>query len=79
MHSQGKIINAKVSAGVRTEKIEEIAPYVLKVRVQTPPEKGKANKRVLQLIALHYGVSISKVSLLSGAMSREKEFLLEDA
>lgn len=66
----------KVSAGARTEKVEEVAPGQLKVRVQAPPEKGRANKRVMELVANHYGVSVSSVILESGATSRDKRFTI---
>lgn len=68
----------KVSAGARTEAVKEIAPLTLRIRVQAPPEKGKANDRVTQLIADFYHVSVSRVFLVSGAASREKRFLIKE-
>lgn len=70
-------ITVKVSAGARTEKIEEISPGVLKVRVQAPPEKGKANKRVAEMLAEHYHVPITRVILAAGSTRREKRFLID--
>lgn len=67
-----KIIKVKVSAGAKTEKVEEMGEGILKVRVQEPAEKGKANARVLELVAKHFGVPRLKVTLLSGATYREK-------
>ncbi|HVZ11369.1 MAG TPA: DUF167 domain-containing protein [Candidatus Paceibacterota bacterium] len=75
---QGKIVTVKVSAGARTEAVKEIAPLTLRIRVQAPPEKGKANDRVAQLIADYYHISISRIFLVSGATSREKRFLIEE-
>ena len=74
--AQDKIVNVKVTAGARTENIQEIAPDTLKVRVQTPPEKGKANDRVIELLAQYYKTSASRISLLSGATSLQKRFLI---
>ena len=67
-----KVIKVKVSAGAKTEKIDEIEPGVFKIRVSEPPEKGKANARVLELIAEYFNVSKSKVFLVSGNTYREK-------
>ena len=67
-----KIIKVRVSAGAKTEKIEEISEGVFKIRVGEPPEKGKANVRVLELVALHFNVPISRVCLVSGNTFREK-------
>lgn len=67
-----KVIKLKVSAGAKTEKVEEMEDGSLKVRVTEAPEKGKANKRVLELVAKHFGAPISKVFLVSGQTYREK-------
>lgn len=70
------IILVKVVPSSKKERVQEIAPYRLKVWVHTPPEKGKANARVAELVALHYKVAPSRVTLLRGTVSREKQFLL---
>ena len=67
-----KIIKVKVNAGSKTEKIEEISPDIYKVRVAQPPEKGKANQRVLELVAEYFNVPISRVCLISGNTYKEK-------
>ncbi len=72
------IITVKVSAGAKTEKVEEVEPSIFKVRVQAPPEKGKANQRVSELLAKHFGLPITKVVLISGATYREKRFLIDE-
>lgn len=72
-----RVILVRVSAGARTENIEEVDHDTLKIRVQTPPEKGKANKRVAVLIAEYYKIPVSRVTLLSGGSYREKRFLLK--
>ena len=72
-----KIIKVKVSAGAKTEKVEEVEPGVFKIRVSSPPEKGKANDRVTELLAEYYKIPKSNVFLVSGATYREKTFLIE--
>lgn len=72
-----RIIKVKVSAGAKTEKIEEIAPDVFKIRVAAPPEKGKANARVAELLAKHFEVPMSRVLLVSGETYREKVFCIQ--
>ena len=67
-----KTIKVKVSAGAKTEKIEEVEYGVFKVRVSEPPEKGKANARVLELVSKYFRVSKTKVFLVSGNTYREK-------
>ncbi len=43
-----------------------------KVRVAAPPERGAANKAVIDLLARTLGVSPSAVRLVSGQGSRDK-------
>ena len=46
----------------------------LKVRVAAPPEGGRANQAVGQLLATTLGVAPSNVTLVSGSTSRSKRF-----
>jgi uncharacterized protein (TIGR00251 family) len=48
------------------------ADGMLRVRVSAPPERGRANEALLDLLAGALGVRASALSLVSGAGSREK-------
>ena len=48
-----------------------------KVRVAEPPENGRANEAVLQLLADTLDVPRGRLALVSGHASREKVVLLE--
>lgn len=49
---------------------------VLKVRVQAPPERGKANRELRELLARQFGVPSRNVSILSGETSPLKQVLV---
>lgn len=49
----------------------------LKARVSNPPDKGKANKALVALIAKAAGVPKSAVSLVSGDTQRKKILRIE--
>lgn len=66
------IIIVKVKPGSKREGVKEISKNKLEVRVSAPPERGKANERVIELLAKHYGVSKSRVRILKGERAREK-------
>jgi uncharacterized protein YggU (UPF0235/DUF167 family) len=51
----------------------------LRLGVAAPPDKGKANKALAELLAKTLGVRKSAVALASGETSREKTFLVEGA
>ncbi len=43
-----------------------------RIKVQSPPVEGKANRRLLEFIARTVGVSKSRVKIVSGVKSRDK-------
>ncbi|MBB3313541.1 hypothetical protein FHT78_005335 [Rhizobium sp. BK196] len=45
---------------------------LLKARVSTAPEKGKANKALIALVAKSLSIAKSSVSIVSGDTSRKK-------
>lgn len=54
----------------REEIVEENG--VIKAYVKAAPDKGKANKALIELVAEHYGVKKAAVSIISGETSRNK-------
>ena len=51
---------------------------MLKISVTQAPEKGKANKALIAVIAKALDVRKSQIELLSGETSSRKKFLLRD-
>jgi uncharacterized protein len=49
----------------------------LTVFVREPANEGKANAAVAALLAKHFGIAKSGVTLTSGATSRTKRFRIE--
>ena len=62
-------VNVKVKFGSRT-RVEEGDPVVVTLTEQ--PERGRANKQLLEVLSDHYGVPKNTVQLVSGAASRKK-------
>ena len=50
----------------------------LKVRVKAAPEKGKANKEVVAVLAAEYGVRESDVEIVGGATDTVKLIKIPD-
>lgn len=50
----------------------------LAVRVTAAPEKGKATKAALRVVASEYGIPKSQVRCVRGQQSRHKIFELQD-
>jgi len=49
----------------------------LHVKLTAPPDKGKANKQLVKVLAQHFGVSKSKVKILKGETSHNKVVEIE--
>ncbi len=70
------IVKVKPNSRENSIKIGENGIYEVKVSV--PPEKGKANAKVIELLSKELKIAKSKISLLKGKTSREKLFEIDD-
>lgn len=48
-----------------------------RVRVQSPPVEGAANRRLIQFLSARLGVSKSKIRIIGGGKSRDKVLEIE--
>lgn len=64
----------KIKIGSKIESVEVINNFELLIRLRTPPIKGKANERIVELLAIHFNVAKSKIELISGTKSKIKIF-----
>jgi uncharacterized protein len=60
----------------------ELAGYLpdgtWKVKVTAAPEKGKANRALLQFLAEHLGISKSRIHITSGETSQLKRIRVDE-
>ena len=75
-HPQGIIVPVKAQPGARRNGVVGEHAGALKVQVTQAPEDGKATEAVLELLADVLQVKRSQVTLMSGATSRQKRFLV---
>ena len=54
------------------DEVVKISDAEYKVKVTAPPEKGKANERVAELLAYHLAVSRSSIRIIAGKTARTK-------
>jgi uncharacterized protein YggU (UPF0235/DUF167 family) len=66
----------RVTPGARSEAVE-VAGSAISVKVRARPEDGKATEAARLLLAEALGLAPSRVNLLRGATSREKQFHVE--
>jgi uncharacterized protein (TIGR00251 family) len=66
-----------IARSAKSEVSGELADGVLKVKIAAPPERGKANEELCRVLAEHYGVPKSAVSILSGQTASLKLIKIE--
>jgi len=68
----GTRLRLRVKPGARRNAIVGAHGGALKLGVTAAPEKGKANRAVLELLSGVLDVPVSSIELLSGASSQDK-------
>jgi uncharacterized protein len=70
-------LTLRVTPGARSEAVE-LGQGCVAIKVRAKPEDGKANAKVLELLAEALGIATSRLHLLRGASSRDKLVQLPD-
>ena len=65
-------LSITVVTRAKRNKIEQIDPQSYKIWVSVPPEDGKANDKVIALLAKHLGIAKSRLSIINGQKNRHK-------
>jgi len=75
-HAEGVILPVRAQPGARKNGVQGEQAGSLKVAVTAPPEDGRANKALVEVLREVLKLKRSQVELLSGETSREKKFLI---
>ncbi len=65
-------LRVKVVPGSSRDEIVSRLGDAVKIKVTAPPEKGKANKALVELLADRLGLSADAISVVSGYSSASK-------
>ena len=68
----GVLFKVKVQPLARDDEIVEVQGDALKIKINAPPLKGKANKALVGFLARKLGVKNSGVEIISGHTTRLK-------
>jgi uncharacterized protein len=77
--TRGVILTVRAHAGARQNAVVGVRDGMLRVAVTEAPEKGKANKAIVDVLSRALGVSKSAIELVSGTTSTRKRFLITGA
>lgn len=72
------IIDVKVKPNSRHSSFEQQEDGSWLAHVKATPVDGKANAELIGLVAKHFGVSKSSVSIRTGASGRLKRIIIEE-
>ena len=73
-----RTLSLKVKPNARHARLTEQADGTWLAEVNAPPVEGKANEAVIALVASHFGLAKSRVTIKSGAASKLKRLVLQD-
>jgi len=65
-------VEVKVIARAKKEEVEKISENNYRMKVCLPPEKGKANKRVIELLSEELGIKKKNIRIISGETNSRK-------
>jgi uncharacterized protein (TIGR00251 family) len=75
-HAEGSVLAVRAQPGARKNAVLGEQAGALKVAVTAPPEDGRANAALGEVIREWLGVKRSQVELAGGVTNRNKTFLI---
>lgn len=73
-----KTLQVRAKPNARVSVLEVLPDGTFQARLKSPPVDGKANAELIALVAAHFGLRKSQVSIRSGATSRFKRVTIAD-
>jgi uncharacterized protein (TIGR00251 family) len=70
-------ITVQVKPNAKKEAVERLEDGSYLVRVNAPPIEGRANTRVIELLAGFLNVPKSRITLVAGQKGKRKTFVVE--
>lgn len=74
---EGVVLPVKAHPGARRNEVGGVQNGMLKVSVTQAPEKGKANKAIVALLAKKLSLKKGQIQLITGETSGQKRFLID--
>ena len=65
-------ISIRVKANARKNEVNQLEPNKFLISVTAPPVEGKANKKVIEVLAEYFGKPKRNFTIIRGPASRDK-------
>lgn len=66
-----RLLTVRVKPGSKKRELKE-EPDGISVHLTSPPEKGKANEELIEILSEHLGIAKSRIKIKKGHTSRTK-------
>ncbi len=70
------LLTVRVRARAKNPGVQETGPGTFRVRVWASPEKGRANREVVERLAEFLGIPRRRLKIVHGETSREKQIMV---
>ena len=75
-HAEGLLLPVRAQPGARRNGVQGEQAGALKVAVTAPPQDGRANEALAEVLRAALGLKRSQLELVAGLSSRDKRFLV---
>jgi uncharacterized protein (TIGR00251 family) len=75
-HAEGCVLPVRAQPRARRAGVQGEQAGALKVAVTAPPQAGRANEALVEVLYKALGVKRSQVELIAGPTSRDKRYLI---
>lgn len=75
VQQEGVTLRVRIQPNASKNEIVGLYDRALKVKIQSPPVDGAANKALLSFLAKTFGLSKQSVKIISGEKNRDKRIL----
>ncbi len=65
-------VNVKVQPNAGSNQVQGMSGGVWKIKISAPPDKGKANKKLIEFLSESLGINKDCIIILKGATSHSK-------
>jgi len=76
-YKDGTLLRLYIQPGARKSGWDKVFDDRQKVKIKAPPRDGEANEELISFVAKSFALAKSKVSLVRGNTSRQKDLYLE--
>lgn len=70
-------VSVRVTPRAKQNRVRMVDAREIRVDVTAPPAEGEANQAVIELLAKSLGIAKSRIEIVRGASSRQKELQID--